>query len=528
MAGTADLYQITLHTALEKNDYVAYTTRNPWNMPKDVWTGLATHVQDSPVEITLRAIKGGPPGEAKTTIKIAPVEAGGNIVYWASNTSVPGLTTSALYGFHPGDDGVALTLNPGMIKQVVLDDSPKQKRAEFGAPAGQSRCVGCHASAPDGAAVAITNHWPWNVSIVSIDPPASVGQQPPYVTALGSLIAQVPWQGITTFSSGDGWPTRTRYVSSFAPRTSYDVTQPWNFWNNCGTGCNVTNKDDLFWVDLAAQGTAPAIPTDPNTQLDDIPKAILGAKGTGWDIIARGGDTRAAIAPRWSHDGQTIAYTSTDKSMDGRIGAATVCDIYTVPFGAGKGGAAAPVTGANDPAAAEYYPDYSADDKFLAFNRVASPGGKDLYYRPDGEIYVVPAAGGTPLRLSANDPPACTSETSPGIVNSWPKWSPVVRQGANGKSYYFLVFSSVRQTWGTIQEDYSAEKRASQLYIAAVVVDSAGNVENTPGIFLWNQRNLLTGGGDGGFANVTDLQTSNVTPAWNEFVLPPQPPADIK
>jgi hypothetical protein len=547
MIGSAQTYQITFHAANQKNDLVVYTKHGPWIMPRDLWTALAGHTQGEPIEITLRATNGGAPGEAKTTIQVAPVDAGGALVYWASTTYLPGLTSSTLYGFHPGDDAVALTLNAGMVKGPILDDSPANlKRAcpqgtcTEAVPAGQVRCVGCHASTPDGHAVTVTDHWPWNVKVASIDP-ETVGQQPAWVTPMGAALAQLAWQGITTFSAGDGFPTdpggtgKRRYVSSFGYRGAipYVKGQPWTaqtLWN--GQTLNQTNKDDLIWIDLQAQpaagDTAPTIPPD-NAALDAMRAAMMDLEGTGWGILQRTGDTRGAIAPKWSHDGKTVAYTSTDKTSDGRIGAATQCDIYTVPFGDGKGGTAAPVAGASDPAAGEYYPDFSADDKYLAYNRVATLDGKDLYNRTDGEIFVVPAGGGTALRLKANDPPACTGEKSPGVLNSWPKWSPLAKQDAQGKTYYFLVFSSARQTWGNIDNKYSNDPRASQLNIAALVADATGKLTDYPAIYLWNQGYLVSGAAtDGGPASVTELKTSNVTPAWNDFVIPPQPPADIR
>src|SRR5690606_1119036 len=88
------------------------------------------------------------------------------------------------------------------------------------------------------------------------------------------------------------------------------------------------------------------------------------------------------------------------------------------------------------------YPDFSPDGSFLAFNRAATTQGY-IYYRPDGEVNVIPTAGGTAHRLAANDPPACTGESSPGVINSWPKWGPSI-ESAGGNTYYWVIFSSAR------------------------------------------------------------------------------------
>src|SRR5690606_30033614 len=117
----------------------------------------------------------------------------------------------------------------------------------------------------------------------------------------------------------------------------------------------------------------------------------------------------------WSHDGSTIVYTSTDVPQDGRVGGASVVDLYTVPA---AGGEAEPVAGA-DSEDFEYYPDYSPDDALIAFNKLpkfaTNPGREDsfdhVYYRPESDIYVVPPAGGTATRLVSND---ASCEGTPG------------------------------------------------------------------------------------------------------------------
>jgi hypothetical protein len=527
--GAGSVNQITFHTPKEVNDLVVYTAKDSWIMPKEIWKGLAASVWEEDVTVTVRAAGGA---ASVNKFQIAPVGAGGSVVYWGSTSTNPGLDTSTLYGFSPGDDGVIVALKPAMVTAQVLDDSPKLKRAEFGAAEGQVRCIGCHSSTPDGAAVAFTNHWPWNITMADVKQ-GDTGKTPSYVTPMGALIAQLPWQGVTTFSNGVWGDNLHRYVSSFAPRTAYstDPSMAWATWSNCpGGACNKTNKDELIWVNLQADGTAPSPTMNDATNL--IPQALAKAKGTGWDIIARTGDTHGAVTPAWSHSGTTIAYTSTDSTADGHVGTPTVCDIYGVPYNSGAGGPAAPIKGASDPTACEYYPSFSADDKYIAYNRVDSIGGKPIYYRQDGQIYIARADGtGSGIRLSANDPPACGGENGKAIFNSWPKWSPLPKT-ANGKSYYFLVFSSARDSWGTIlvkpDNSQGANEPASQLYMAAIVDDGQNPPVTFPAIYLWNQRNLVTGAGAGAAATVTDVKTTNVTPAWNEFQIPPVPPADIK
>ena len=66
-----------------------------------------------------------------------------------------------------------------------------------------------------------------------------------------------------------------------------------------------------------------------------------------------------------------------------------------------------------------------ADDKLIAFTRV--PVGQEMFANPSAEMFVVPHQGDAKTeaqRLAANDPPACSGKSSPGINNHWPKWSP--------------------------------------------------------------------------------------------------------
>lgn len=94
--------------------------------------------------------------------------------------------------------------------------------------------------------------------------------------------------------------------------------------------------------------------------------------------------------------------------------------------------------------------------------------------RERAELYVIPTNGGTPTRLEANDPPACGGAKSPGVLNSWPKWAPELRE-SKGRPFYWLCFSSVRASANP------------QYYIIGVVIEEDGSVKTNKALHLWKQ-----------------------------------------
>ncbi len=94
-------------------------------------------------------------------------------------------------------------------------------------------------------------------------------------------------------------------------------------------------------------------------------------------------------------------------------------DLYRVPFNDGKGGTAEPIAGASDNGMSNFFPKYSPDGKWIVFCKADSY----MLLRPDSELYIVPAEGGTARRLRYNT----------ARMNSWHSWS------SNSR---WLVFSS--------------------------------------------------------------------------------------
>ncbi len=438
--GGQNLFELRLHVDNQKTDLLVYTVATQWTMPKVMWDALRQNSADVPMTLTVRG--GVWNGTALSNVAvgstgpigIAPAEAPGAIVYWWIKSQ------TGLKGFTVGDETVVPALTSAQVKQRPVT------------------CIGCHSGSPTGEDVILSAPpSAWANVAARIDPAADagVGSTPPFAGTAGLAALAQGTLGITSMSKSH-WQPGDRVV----------------------VGSDGTN---LVWIDVEA--------TTPGA-----------ARGT----IARTGTAPAAGtlagAPSFSHDGKNIVYVATNRLTDGRLGGfyqsqtdnGSRADLFVVPYANRAGGAITPLTGANDPNVQEYYPAYSPDDSLVAFNR--APNDRNMYNQSQAELYVISSQGGTPVRLAANDPPACSGKTSPGVTNSWPKWAPNV-ETVKGKTYYWIVFSSVRLGANP------------QLFISPVVVEN-GQAKTYAALYLWNQP----------------ADEGNHTPAWEFFKLPPPPP----
>ena len=490
-----NLFEIDLHTQRQASDYVVYTTSTTWTVPKTVWDGLRGDSWGDEVSVTIRGVDTSasqPPTSSTSSFTIAPAGAGGAMVYWAATGDQNGM--SWLEGFAPGDEGVATTLEVGQVQARLYRDQSGTVQ-DNGAP----QCIGCHAAVPDGNSVTFADFWPWPGSSARVDP-GSTGLIPSWLTPGGAQTLSMPWLGIAAFSKAD-WSDEQVAITSFgcgAPTPGNQQTYPWS-----GATCSDQPNSALAWIDLGASTAVSE--AGSGSQLG---QAVMGDLGTSWGILARTGDSRGAEFPSWSHDGATIVYVSTNAGKDGRL-ASGEADLYTIPFAARAGGAATPVQGASDPNADEYYPSYSEDDQLIAFDRSTTDG--------QAEVYVVPASGASsPTRLAANDPPSCQGTPgSPGVTNSWPKWSPDVEVCPDGNTYYWLVFSSTREGIPFLDNSTNFKSMpdgpTSQLYITAVVVGN-GQITTYPALYIWNQATVS--------ASHAGSPQSNHTPIWEVVNIP--------
>ncbi|MEO8214812.1 MAG: hypothetical protein ABI560_16545 [Myxococcales bacterium] len=488
------LVKITMEAPNQEQVLTAYTMSDTWILPQNIWLGLHEHQIKEYVTVTVR-VQGG--GSGKVRFRTAPVSAPGNLIFWAANPALVDIdphlcrppnalancaNASMLRGFSVGDEKTIPVLNLSQVMQGSRTDS---------GAASPVICVGCHSGMPDTGFVTFVDHYPWRAVTASVQG-ANTGAVFTGQTPGGLAALQLPGWGPFTYAKQVWGPGLKIGVASLGLANPAAI--------DYSNGPDANKMPNLAWVNLESPnpGTVMGNWTSPSyTPGGDI------MTGNSVGLIAHTNDLGGATFPDWSHDGETILYASTVGAKSARLEMGKT-DLYTVPFNMGSGGVATAVPGAASADREEYYPAYSPDDRLIAFTSVRA--GQVMYANPQAEISVIPASGGTPARLRANDPPRCTGKTSPGVNNHWPKWSPDTAGGTEGK-YYWIIFSSNRAGIPPVKSQYGPMRTVeiSQLYMAPVVMNEFNVPTSYPAIYLWNQP--------------TD--SVNTTPAWSTFTIPP-------
>jgi hypothetical protein len=314
----------------------------------------------------------------------------------------------------------------------------------------------------------------------------TLGMAPTFLGGGGYKAFIQPWVGITTYSQNH-WKDGDHIAVAPLGSNNDDTDQ----------------QPGLAWFDLENPTLLPS-GQNPYTML----------KGTAWNWIYAPAKGAYAAAPSWSHlNKDFLVFTMTSKVKSGRIGTGTA-HLYQVNYSKTAAGAATAVPGLDDKNAyAQYYASLSFDDAYLVYDQVSAATANathadmnksdksgstwdGMYMQPATELFVAPVAGGPGVKLLANSPPMCPGQpTSPGINNTWAKWSPEVST-ANGNTYYWLIFSSWRQ--GALDSNGSP---IAQLFMTAIVKPEVGPIQTYPAVYLWNQP----------------AKVSNFTPAWDVF-----------
>ena len=283
--GSTGVLKITFHAEKQANDLVAYTNGETWAMPKDIWMGLARHVVEEDVTVTVQTPAGG-----TTTVKfqIAPVGAGGSMVFWAANPAAAGkmienmepediVNDSMLLGFTVGDESTVETLKITDVEQKTTLQDGKTNA---------SHCIGCHTGTPDGDYVAFVDAWPWGAAFAGVNPGSAGNALPGYGGSMDctnwnncespKTFAQYPWNGPMTFSAAR-W-TASEKLAVIATQVQ-DITTPW------GQGSPNWQPGRLAWIDLQSTAT-----TTTNGQVNPT-------RGVAFDYLTRTGDTNGGRVP---------------------------------------------------------------------------------------------------------------------------------------------------------------------------------------------------------------------------------------
>lgn len=578
-SGSETVWEIRLTAASQESDMRVYTTDTEWIMPREIWESIASGIQDD-ITVTVRGSGGSGLVGMRGNFRVTPALAGGAMVFWGTSSSVVAAGSSSLYGFTMGDEAVVDTLEASQVQSInnVIGATGADLRGDKAGDAvagfepGAPRCIGCHSATPDGAAMIFTDDYPWNIGIASVAE-GTTGASPDYVTEGARKFMKMPFMGTGAMLKA-AWDTGDRTLIATMGRRAdhiyinYGYNEPPRY---------EPLVHDLVWLDLQTTETytdtlpaATGVTGDPPWAVDYTgyeraeaatarDAEIRTAEGVAYGVLAT--ETGSISNPAPAKTGLRIAYSVSESSIDGHPDwHNNTSDIKIVDLTSARAasGAGVPLAGASDPGALEYYPAFSPDDAFIAFTRAPAPSNSsrcrqgnptvhndkdsptcdnyalDLgenpdgpYYNRKGEIYLVSSAGGEPHRLRGNDPVACSGEVSPGVLNSWPKWSSAVRE-VDGKNYYFVIFSSGREYENQFEltpTDYTPpiSTKSSQLYMSVVEHDPAtGEIISYAPIYLWNQNYLATGPD-----TYEELKTANLTPAWEDFSIPQVPPVVV-
>jgi hypothetical protein len=225
-------------------------------------------------------------------------------------------------------------------------------------------------------------------------------------------------------------------------------------WSTKGTGGGFqafTPDHSLF---LASNGLGKANPFalyEGNMAMPASPATVsVGGRGTQPDYSADGSNVVFVIPKSFTLGGNMHI---DDNHFTGG-------SLYTMTANGTTFGTPTPLVtsgGENN-----YYPAFSPDGAFVAFNRVPLTGApdtcintataagtcaNDAFSNPNARIFIVPAAGGTPVDL------ANINGSGP-LENSWPRFAPTV-QKYKGDTIAWVTFASTRDYGDVVRNSAS-------------------------------------------------------------------------
>jgi tetratricopeptide (TPR) repeat protein len=378
---------------LTPEEAIAHT----WRPDDKIWAAIKEHAVANPATVTITGVANlnRPGSSGRVTIEVSKDPVGAPIFY----RDVPLMPAET---------------SPGVISPLAKGSLPLinwrlRNVAESGSRLllqDMPTCANCHSFSRDGKTLGMDLDGPLNdkaiYAIAPVTPQMSIRNQDVIRWDAFKEKPAEKWKGLGL---------RLGFMSQVSPDGNYVVT-------TLNSQVYVVNFSDYRFLQVF-------YPT----------RGILAwySKTTGRIQTLHGADDPRYVhaGSAWSPDGKYLVFSRAeareaypkDRPLAQRANDPNEIpmqyDLYRIPFNGGQGGRAEPIAGASKNGMSNSFPKVSPDGRWIVF--VQCHNG--FLMRPDSQLYIVPAEGGTARRMRCN--------TS--LMNSWHSFSP------NGR---WLVFSS--------------------------------------------------------------------------------------
>jgi tetratricopeptide (TPR) repeat protein len=390
-----------------------------WKPEPAFWRTLKSRSQAASATITISGLRGGAPvSSGRVSIRTSADPVGAPVFY----RDVP-LMPSEL------KKGEIKPISPRLLPYVRWSLRDVGEPASRTIMEGVHTCANCHSFSRDGKTLAMDLDGPQNdkglYAILPLRPRASITKD-----------EVISWR---VFRNQRKSADRIGFMSQISPDGRYVMTATQveyyvaNFKDYRFLQVFYPTRGILAFYDRQTRRMRALPGADDPRYVQANP---VWSPGGDWLVFAR-----AAAQPAYPEGAKPAEYANDPNEP--RI----QYDLYRIPFNGGQGGRPIPIAGASRNGMSNSFPKVSPDGRWIVY--VQSRNGQLM--RPDGQLYIVAAAGGEARRMKCNTP----------LMNSWHSFSP------NGR---WMVFSS------------KARSPYTQMFLTHI--DQDGN--DTPPILIEN------------------------------------------